>query len=56
MARKTTQPVTRRHKPEPPAPASNNGMVGLGGLAMILLTNYQAEIKKVLDIVLGFIK
>ena len=39
----------------PPPPASKN-MMGLGGIAMILLTNYQAEIKQSLSILFGFIK
>ena len=40
--------------PEPPAASKN--MMGVGGIAMILLTNYQAEIKQSLSILLGFIK
>ena len=39
----------------PPPPASKN-MMGLGGIAMILLTNYQAEIKQSLSILFGFVK
>jgi len=42
----------------PPAtpPASSKNVMGLGGIAMILLTNYQAEIKQSLSILFGFIK
>ena len=41
--------------PSPAPPASKN-MMGLGGIAMILLTNYQAEIKQSLSILFGFVK
>ena len=55
------KPVRRKKevKPEeviaPPPPASKN-IMGLGGIAMILLTNYQAEIKQSLSILFGFLK
>lgn len=39
----------------PPAPASKN-LMGLSGIAMILLTNYQTEIKKTFEIIYGFLK
>lgn len=37
-------------------PAASKNMMGVGGIAMILLTNYQAEIKQSLSILFGFIK
>jgi hypothetical protein len=37
------------------APTSKN-LMGLSGIAMILLTNYQTEIKKTFDIIYGFLK
>ena len=37
-------------------PAASKNVMGLGGNAMILLTNYQAEIKQSLSILFGFIK
>jgi hypothetical protein len=42
----------------PPAapPTSSKNVMGLGGIAMILLTNYQTEIKQSLSILFGFIK
>ena len=40
----------------PPAPAASKNVMGLGGIAMILLTNYQAEIKQSLSILFGFLK
>ncbi|CAB5220681.1 hypothetical protein UFOVP245_12 [uncultured Caudovirales phage] len=36
-------------------PASKN-IMGLSGFAMIILTNYQAEIKQSLSIIFGFLK
>lgn len=39
----------------PPPPASKN-IMGLSGFAMIILTNYQAEIKQSLSILFGFLK
>ena len=36
-------------------PASKN-LMGLSGVAMILLTNYQTEIKKSFEILYGFLK
>ena len=48
--KKTAAPI----QPAPP-PASKN-LMGLGGIAMILLTNYQTEIKQSLSILFGFIK
>lgn len=35
---------------------SNKNLMGLGGFAMIILTNYQAEIKQSLSILFGFLK
>jgi hypothetical protein len=42
----------------PPAapPAASKNVMGLGGIAMILLTNYQTEIKQSLSILFGFVK
>jgi len=40
----------------PAAPAASKNVMGLGGIAMILLTNYQAEIKQSLSILFGFVK
>ena len=37
-------------------PQSSKNLMGLGGFAMILLTNYQAEIKQSLSILFGFLK
>jgi tetrahydromethanopterin S-methyltransferase subunit E len=37
-------------------PQSSKNLMGLGGFAMIILTNYQAEIKQSLSILLGFLK
>jgi len=39
-----------------PEPQSSKNLMGLGGFAMILLTNYQAEIKQSLSIIFGFLK
>lgn len=36
--------------------SSNKNLMGLGGFAMIILTNYQAEIKQSLSILFGFLK
>ena len=35
---------------------SNKNLMGLGGFAMIILTNYQNEIKQSLSILFGFLK
>ena len=40
---------------QPVAPASKN-LMGLSGVAMILLTNYQTDIKKTFEIIYGFLK
>jgi hypothetical protein len=41
----------------PPAtPTTSKNVMGLSGIAMILLTNYQAEIKQSLSILFGFVK
>ena len=41
----------------PPAPpAASKNVMGLSGIAMILLTNYQTEIKQSLSILFGFVK
>ena len=37
-------------------PAASKNVMGLGGIAMILLTNYQTEIKQSLSILFGFVK
>jgi hypothetical protein len=42
--------------PPPAAPVASKNVMGLGGIAMIFLTNYQAEIKQSLSILFGFIK
>ena len=40
--------------PTPQTPSKN--LMGLSGVAMILLTNYQTEIKKSFEIIYGFLK
>jgi len=42
-------------EPTPP-PAASKNIMGLSGFAMIILTNYQSEIKQSLTIILGFLK
>jgi hypothetical protein len=37
-------------------PTASKNVMGLSGIAMILLTNYQAEIKQSLSILFGFVK
>jgi hypothetical protein len=53
--RKRNSKIKRIAAPPPPAPASKN-LMGLSGIAMILLTNYQTEIKKTFEIIYGFLK
>ena len=50
--KKVTTPIQIAPAPQP---ASKN-LMGLGGIAMILLTNYQTEIKQSLSILFGFLK
>jgi hypothetical protein len=45
---KTVEPI--------PPPAASKNIMGLSGVAMIILTNYQSEIKQSLTIILGFLK
>jgi hypothetical protein len=52
--KRTIKPVEVLPPPAPPAASKN--VMGLGGIAMILLTNYQAEIKQSLSILFGFVK
>ena len=40
----------------PTQPTTSKNVMGLSGIAMILLTNYQAEIKQSLSILFGFVK
>ena len=54
--RKTNTKVKEVIAQQPiPASASKN-LMGLSGVAMILLTNYQTEIKKTFEIIYGFLK
>lgn len=50
--KKVTAPIQTAPTPQP---ASKN-LMGLSGIAMILLTNYQTEIKKSFEILYGFLK
>ena len=55
------KPIRRRKVAVPitttPAPQSaSKNLMGLSGVAMILLTNYQTEIKKSFEILYGFLK
>lgn len=52
--KRTIKPVEVIPTPAPPTASKN--VMGLGGIAMILLTNYQAEIKQSLSILFGFVK
>jgi hypothetical protein len=52
VARKTT----RRRQPEPMPESSNKNLLGLGGIIMLILTNYQEEIKQVISTLLGSAK
>ena len=45
VARKTT----RRRQPEPIPESSNKNLMGIVGLFMLILTNYQEEIKQVIE-------
>jgi hypothetical protein len=40
----------------PTPQATSKNLMGLSGIAMILLTNYQTEIKKTFEILYGFLK
>jgi hypothetical protein len=42
--------------PQTPQAAASKNLMGLSGVAMILLTNYQTEIKKTFEIIYGFLK
>ena len=37
-------------------PTASKNLMGLSGFAMIILTNYQTEIKKTFEIIYGFLK
>ena len=55
------KPIRRKKVAAPiqaaPAPQSaSKNLMGLSGVAMILLTNYQTEIKKSFEILYGFLK
>ena len=52
----TTRKTTRRHQPEPIAESSNKNLMGIVGLLMLVLTNYQEEIKHVISVLLGSTK
>jgi hypothetical protein len=54
--RKTS--LSRKKQPPPIIDNSNNKthLVGLSGFAMIILTNYQAEIKNAISLLIGLIK
>jgi len=49
---------TRRrvNKAAEPEPTSSKNLMGLGGFAMIILTNYQTEIKQSLSLLFGLLK
>lgn len=52
-------PTTRKKQsPQPIIDNSNNKnhLMGLGGFAMIILTNYQAEIKNAISLLIGLAK
>jgi len=51
--RKTTR---RRQQPEPMAESSNKNLMGIVGLLMLVLTNYQEEVKHVISVLLGSVK
>jgi hypothetical protein len=53
VTRKTT---ARRHQPEPIPESSNKNLMGIVGLLMLVLTNYQEEIKHVISVLLGSTK
>ena len=55
-ARKTL--TTRKKQPQPIIDNSNNKnhLMGLGGFVMIILTNYQAEIKNAISLLIGLAK
>jgi hypothetical protein len=48
----------RKKQPQPiiDNSSSKNHLMGLGGFAMIILTNYQAEIKNAISLLLGLAK
>jgi len=50
----TTRKTTRRRQPEPTS--SNKNLMGIGGILMLILTNYQEEIKQVISTLLGSAK
>lgn len=43
-------------QPMPATTPTSKNLMGLSGIAMIFLTNYQTEIKKTFDIIYGFLK
>lgn len=51
-------PTIRKKQPLPIIDNSNNKnhLMGLGGFAMIILTNYQAEIKNAISLLIGLAK
>jgi hypothetical protein len=49
-----TRKTTRRRQPEPTS--SNKNLMGIGGILMLILTNYQEEIKQVISTLLGSAK
>jgi hypothetical protein len=50
--KKVIPPVQTAPEPQP----TSKNLMGLSGIAMILLTNYQTEIKKSFEILYGFLK
>jgi hypothetical protein len=48
--------ITKEVVAQPAPPSASKNLMGLSGVAMILLTNYQTEIKKSFEIIYGFLK
>ena len=57
MKKKTTRrKINKVEVVTPPPPSTSKNMMGLSGIIMILLTNYQTEIKKTFEMRYGFLK
>jgi hypothetical protein len=52
----TSKRRTRKPQPKQVTISSNKNLVGLSGIAMLILTNYQVEIKHVISALLGSMK
>jgi hypothetical protein len=52
----TTRKTTRRRRQQPVPASSNRNLMGISGVLMIILTNYQEEIKQVISTLLGSAK